>query len=258
MRPILFKFFGINIYSYGTMMAIGILSAVVLLDYRAKKRDYNRDNIFDMALAAIICGILGGKLLYIITDFNGVIHSSDILGVVGSGFVVYGAIIGGAFGVFLYSKFKKWTLLKMLDLAAPCVILAQGIGRIGCFLAGCCYGKETHSDLGVVFTSSPFAPHGIKLIPTQLFSSAFDILVALFLLWYDKKERKDGRVFALYVIMYSIGRFIIEFFRGDGIRGFVGVLSTSQFISIFTLILGLLVFFKDRFPIFNKNQEETK
>ena len=155
MRPILFKFFGINIYSYGTMMAIGILTAVALLDYRAKKRGYNRDNIFDMAVAAIICGILGGKLLYIITDFDGVLHTKDILGVIGSGFVVYGSIMGGALGLFVYCKRKKWTMLKMFDLAAPSVILAQGIGRIGCFLAGCCYGKETNSALGVVFTNSP-------------------------------------------------------------------------------------------------------
>jgi phosphatidylglycerol:prolipoprotein diacylglycerol transferase len=123
----------------------------------------------------------------------------------------------------------------------PTVALAQGFGRIGCFLAGCCYGKETALPIGVEFRNSLFAPPNVIRHPTQIYSSCFDFLLALFLLWYDRKNHKEGRTFALYVIIYSAGRFLVEFLRDDP-RGTVGVLSTSQFISIFTFIAGIIFF----------------
>ena len=248
MRPILFTIFGLNIYSYGVMMAIGIISAVTLLNYKAKKRGYNEDNLLDMAIIAVICGLLGGKLLYIITDMKNILnHTSNIKDLLTGGLVVYGSILGGAIGVILYCKKKNWKTLEIFDLVAPGVILAQGFGRIGCFLAGCCYGKETEAFFGVEFPHSFYAPAGVKLIPTQLMSSGFDFLLAIFLIWYSRKERKSGRVFSLYVIFYSLGRFFVEFLRGDVYRGFIGPLSTSQFISIFTIIVGIIIFNKNRF-----------
>ena len=120
----------------------------------------------------------------------------------------------------------------------PSVALAQGFGRIGCFLAGCCYGKETESVFSVIFQNSEYAPNHVALIPTQLYSGGLDFLHFLLLL-LNKKE--DGQVTACYLIFYSIGRFVIEFFRGDIIRGSVGILSTSQFISIFTGIAGIVL-----------------
>ena len=133
-------------------------------------------------------------------------------------------------------------MLSYLDLMIPSVALAQGFGRVGCFLAGCCYGKETDSCLGVVFTNSDFAPNGVKVLPTQLFMAGGDILLMAVLLWYAAKRPMRGRTSALYLILYSIGRFAIEFLRNDD-RGTVGMLSTSQFIAIFTLMVGLVGFF---------------
>ena len=124
---------------------------------------------------------------------------------------------------------------------APGVALAQGFGRIGCFLAGCCYGAETSSALSVVFPSDSLAPSGIHLHPTQLYSSAFDFALGIFLIWYSKKHRREGHTFSMYVIIYSVGRFLIEFLRNDP-RGNVGILTTSQFIAIFTLIIGIAVY----------------
>ena len=253
MKQVLFSAFGIKIYSYGTMIAIGIIVAVWLLRYRGKKVGYNEEHLLDMSIVGILCGFIGGKLLFIITDFNdlteGSFNWSDL---VGHGLVVYGGIIGGALGIIVFCKRKKWDILKVIDLVVPSVALAQGFGRIGCFLAGCCYGKETNSFLGVKFPDSSFAPSGVKLIPTQLFSSGLDFLLAIFLLWYSRKEREKGRIFALYFILYSIGRFILEFFRGDS-RGSVGSLSTSQFISIFIFIIGIILFFK---PLLFKPKEK--
>jgi phosphatidylglycerol---prolipoprotein diacylglyceryl transferase len=241
MKPVLFELFGFSIFGYGTMIAIGICAALIMVSYRAKKRGYDEDSVINMSILAIVLGILGGKLLYIITELKSVIADPSILKDVGSGFVVYGAIIGGALGVYLYCKRKGWQVLKMFDLVIPAVALAQGFGRIGCFFAGCCYGKPTNMTIGVEFKNSYFAPPGVHLHPTQIYSSVFDFCLAFFLLWYARKERKNGRVFSMYVIIYSIGRFLVEFLRDD-LRGNVWIFSTSQFISIFTLILGIAVF----------------
>lgn len=117
----------------------------------------------------------------------------------------------------------------------------QGFGRIGCFLAGCCYGQETSSPLGITFTYSDFAPNGVSLIPTQEISSLLNFLNFFILINIAKKKKAEGQVGGFYLIFYSIGRFILEFYRGDLERGNVGSLSTSQFIAIFTLIAGILL-----------------
>lgn len=242
MRPVLFKLFTRPIYGYGTMIAIGILVALLLLSSRVKNNNkYNEDDIFNMCLIAIISGILGGKLLYIITEIRSIIADPSLLQNVGSGFVIYGSIIGGAISIFFYCKRKKWDTLDTFDLIIPSIPLAQGFGRIGCLLAGCCYGRPTELPIGIVFNNSPFAPSGIHLHPTQIYSSIFDFLLAIFLVWYDKRKNKKGNTLALYIIIYSIGRIIVEVFRGDP-RGVVSMLSTSQFISIFTLIFGIGLF----------------
>lgn len=241
MRPVLFEIFGIKIYGYGTMIAIGIVAALILLDYRAKKRGYDGDSIFNMSMLAIASGVIGGKVFYYITEIKSIINDPSLLKDFGQGFVVYGSIIGGALGVYYYCRKKDFRILSIFDLAIPSLPLAQGFGRIGCLLAGCCYGSDTCLPIGITFKNSPYAPAFTPLFPTQILSSIFDFLLALFLLWIDKKKLKEGRLFSLYLIIYSIGRFIIEFFRGDP-RGNVSVLSTSQFISIFTLIFGLLLF----------------
>ena len=144
--------------------------------------------------------------------------------------------------IFGYCKLKKMDFLAYLDLMIPSVAIAQGFGRIGCFLAGCCYGKETDCFLGVTFTNSAYAPNGVKLLPAQLFMSVGDFLITAILLVYSRKNPSKGKTSALYLMLYSAGRFAVEFTRNDD-RGFVGGLSTSQFIGVFTFILSALVYF---------------
>lgn len=247
MRPILFKIFGFPIYGYGAMIAIGIITAVTIINSRGKKRGYDEDSLINMEIIAVICGVLGGKILYLLTDIKNIISDPSILKDFGQGFVVYGSIMGGALGVYIYIKKKKWDAFKIFDLVIPSVAIAQGIGRLGCTLAGCCYGKETSLPIGIIFNDSPYAPNHIHLLPTQPISAVYDMLMGLFLIWYSGKNKKDGRVFALYLCIYSAGRFIIEFFRGDEVRGFIGVLSTSQFISLFIFLLGIFIFNLDNF-----------
>ncbi|STB44291.1 prolipoprotein diacylglyceryl transferase [Clostridium perfringens] len=242
MRIVLGEIFGLKIYSYGFMIGLGIICATLLFLKRGTQRGYNEDKLFNATILTVISGILGGKILYIITEWKTVMQDpSLIFRDFGNGFVIYGAIIGGALGIALCSLKNKWNVLELADLVVPGLALAQGFGRIGCLLAGCCYGAETTSSIGIIFPADSLAPAGIPLYPTQIFSSIFDFALGLFLLWYGNKNKEKGKTMSMYMIIYSIGRFFLEFLRNDP-RGSVGLLSTSQFISIFILIGGILLY----------------
>ncbi len=233
-----------TIHGYGVMIAIGIIAAYLMIESRAKKRGLDEDQVFGLVIFTVIFGFAGAKILYLITILPEVMSDpGSILQHLSGGWVVMGGIILGMLGAWIYCRWKKLPAWEFFDLAFPAVALAQGFGRIGCFFAGCCYGEATDSIIGITFTHSDFAPNGISLIPTQLISSGLDFLHCALLVWYScRKQKNPGEVAGLYLICYSAGRFIIEFFRGDIARGSVGPLSTSQFISIFTFAAGLIVF----------------
>lgn len=230
-----------TIHGYGLMIGLGVAAALIMGDFRSKKFGLNGDHIYGMTFSAVILGFVAARILFIITEWNDFIQN-PMRYLSGAGFVVYGGIIGGALTIYGFCKIKKIDMLAYLDLMIPSVALAQAFGRVGCFLAGCCYGKETDSWLGVVFTNSDFAPNGVKVLPTQLFMAGGDLVITAILLWYAAKRPARGKTSALYLILYSIGRFAVEFLRNDD-RGTVGMLSTSQFIAIFTLVAGLLGYF---------------
>ncbi len=243
MKNELFSIGPFTIYGYGLMIAVSVITGYLLSEYRAKKKNLDYENIFTLAIWCLAGGVLGSKLLFFITVWKDVIENPKILLDFQNGFVVYGGIIGGILGGFGYCRYKKWNFMEYFDLVMPQIALAQGIGRIGCFLAGCCYGRETESGIGIVFHESNYAPNGVKLVPTQLFSAAFDIGLFAALLLVDKKKKAHGQVAGAYLALYSIGRFIIEFYRGDLDRGQIGSLSTSQFIAIFLGAAGIALFF---------------
>lgn len=245
MRIILFEIFGIQVKSYGLMIAIGIIVASSLFINKGKKKGFDEDSLLNLIIFAILGGVLGGKGLFIITELKDIIKEPSILLNFGYGFVIYGAIGGGALAMYLYSRRKGWNIIEMFDMTVPGLAIAQGFGRIGCFLAGCCYGAETTLPIGVVFPQGSLAPSGVHIHPTQIYSSIFDFVLGFLLLYYSKKEREHGKSSGLYLIIYSIGRFLVEFLRDDP-RGNVGTLSTSQFIALFTLVLGVIIFNKSR------------
>lgn len=238
----LFSIGPVTIHGYGLMIGIGIVLAFIAGTYLAKKKGIDADELFNLTTISVIGGFACAKVLFCIIEWDSFVKNP--LGTLGSsGFVVYGGIIGGILLCALYCKIKKLPFWKYFDTVLPAVAIAQGFGRIGCFLAGCCYGRETDSFVGIAYHNSKFAPNDVKLIPTQLFSSAGCFIMAAVLFAYSRKERKDARTGALYLIMYSIGRSVIEYFRND-YRGAIGILSTSQFISIFILIAGIILFVK--------------
>lgn len=240
MKMELFSIGKVTIHGYGMMIAVGIICCVFLAVYRARKYHLSEEAIVDIALYGVLGGFLGAKLLYVVVEFEEFMKNP--LRLLGSeGFVVYGGIIAGVLAAIVYCRVKGLVFLKYFDLAAPSISIAQGFGRIGCFLAGCCYGRETDSFLGVVFPENSMAPAGVKLLPTQLFSSAGDFLITAVLLLYYKKNKKDGNVGALYMLLYGVGRFLLEFLRSDE-RGGFGKLSTSQWISFVIVAGGIAIF----------------
>lgn len=277
MRSVLFSIGKLNVPGYGFMIGIGFIVALLVGEYRAKKKGLNQESIIDMAIIAILCGFLGAKLLYVIVNFQEFIEApGSVLG--RAGFVVYGGIIAGVLCCLLYCHIKKLSFLQYFDLIIPEVAIAQGFGRIGCFLAGCCYGRQTDSAFGVIFPEGSLAPAGVKLIPTQLISAAGDILFAVILIVISdvvfksvvygnsrndaessektaSRSKKFGHVAGdigcLYLWMYGVGRFLIEFLRDD-YRGAVGALSTSQFISLFIVLGGIVLF------VFNRRNIKEK
>lgn len=241
MKNELFSIGPFTVYGYGLMIGIGIVAAYLLMEYRTRKKGMDSEPVFGLTIFSVIGGFISSKLLYFVTRLPDIIKDPSILKEVANGWVVYGGIIGGILTAWIYCRVKKMEFLKYLDLAMPSVALAQGFGRIGCFLAGCCYGVPTDSWCAVTFTDSAYAPNGIPLVPTQLISSAFNFILAFVLIGLSLKLKKDGQVAGFYLLFYSVGRFIIEYFRGDLIRGSIGCLSTSQFISIFTCIAGIIL-----------------
>ncbi len=250
MKIELFNIGGVSVHSYGLMIGIGFLLALIMGCVRAKKQGLNDDAIIDIAIIAALGGFAGAKLLFVIINFKEFLKSP--MAVLGSaGFVVYGGIISGVLVSVIYCHVKKLKFMEYFDLVMPEVALAQGFGRIGCFLAGCCYGRETDSAFGVVFPENSMAPAGVKLIPTQLISAAGDFIIAGVLVWiayrFLNKEKKliAGDVGCIYLLMYGVGRFAVEFLRND-YRGAVGFLSTSQFISVFIVALGVTLMVYNR------------
>ncbi|MBE9914920.1 prolipoprotein diacylglyceryl transferase [Paenibacillus donghaensis] len=231
----------ITIYGYGLMIAIGIIAAYQVLITRAEKRHLERCHMSSITLWALLGGFLSAKLLYWITQGKNMMDHPEILWNLSTGFVVYGGIVGGILSGYIYCKMKGLNFLQHLDLFVPSIALAQGFGRIGCLLAGCCYGEETHGWFGITFHDSELAPNGVKLIPTQILESVFSFALFFVLIVLAKRKKPDGFIASLYLLIYSLGRFIIEFYRGDIIRGSVGILSTSQFISLLVFVATCLI-----------------
>lgn len=266
MHPVFFQMGGIVGYSYGLMIGIGALLAIFVSEWRAKRRGLDGELVFSAAVWGLLAGLLGAKLTFIISNIKLLFtNPSYVLGT--NGFTVYGGVVLGIIVGGLIVKRKKVDVPVYLDLVIPQIALAQGFGRIGCFLAGCCYGKPTDSHFGVVFPVEAIAPSGIPLIPTQLISAAGDFLIFAILLLLSNfatdylKVRKGEeelldkdavtkklRLFqslsmsGMYLILYGIGRFAIEFLRADPRRTALG-LTSNQYVSIVFVIAGLALIF---------------
>ncbi len=236
MHSILFTAGPVTVYMYGLMLALGAFTGIGLAMYRAKRRGLDPDAVFGIGLYGVLVGIAGAKVMYALVHIKEVLAQPSILWS-GDGFLIYGGIGAAFLFVWFYCKKKNISFVTYFDHCLPSVPLAQGIGRLGCFFAGCCYGKPTDSFLGIVFPEGGLAPAGIPLWPTQLVSAAWNVLLGLFLIWISKRKNSRGLVFFWYILFFGLGRFIIDFFRDDG-QNVIGAVSVSQVISLVLAVLG--------------------
>ena len=236
MYPILIEFGFFKIFTYGLLVATGFLVAILLASSRAEKEGLDSQKVLDLCFYVMVSALLGARLLYVIVEHRYFLDSPlEIFKFWKGGLVFYGGLILGVLISLWYLKRNQMPMWKTADLLAPSIALGQLIGRWGCFFAGCCYGKKTDVAWGITFTDPrSLAPLEISLHPTQVYLSLNAVFIFIFLMWLSKRKVFDGQILWSYGILYSVGRFLIEYFRGDD-RGFPveQVLSTSQFVGVF-------------------------
>lgn len=245
--------FGYNIATYGLIIFIGIfIGAIISIFYFTKFFNIKKEDVFYCILYAVIEVGIGAKLLYIITNIPFLIENyqtldlyNTFLQMLKGGFVFYGGLIGGILGVFIYSKQFKISFKELLLILLPVVPLIHSIGRIGCLCAGCCYGMEYHGFGAITFHDSLLAPNDVPLFPMQVVEAICNFIIFIVLLVTYKKFLGTYKTVGLYLVLYSIVRFTLEFFRGDLIRGIYFSLSTSQWISIVLFIIGIAIFVRE-------------
>ncbi len=252
MFPVLIKIGSITIYTYGFLVAIGFLIALILFEWNLKKAGLPVKELSNLVFYLFIVAFIGSKILMIFSEFKYYIsYPKEILGTVRAGGHFFGALLFGIPFAFFYLKIKKISFLPVADVFSPSIAFAHAFGRLGCFSAGCCYGKEINCPISVTFTN-PIAhqhtgvPLGVPLFPTQLAEAIFNFANFLFLFYLLRKKVKEGKVFSFYILNYSIWRFIIEFFRGDPDRGIIFqnsfTFSIPQLISLIGILFSIFLF----------------
>lgn len=236
MHPILFEVFGVPLYSYGLMMALAFVAGTWWAEKRGPRYGLPEGAFADSAVPLLLSSLLGSKLLYLIAtppDLHGT--WKDLLQNLRGGFVFYGGVIAGAATAWWWCRRRKVDIRAYVDAAAPGLALAHAIGRIGCFLNGCCYGSA--SAHGVVF---PALSDGIARHPVQLYETGVELAIALGIGFIRPPAPEHrGRIFGFYLIAYAPARFILEQFREDPRGAFMLGLSVSQWISVLAFAGGL-------------------
>ncbi len=248
MHPRLIDLGNFGVPTYGVLVATGIVAGLLLTSRLARKSALNVDNVWNLAVTVILSAIVGAKILYILNDWSFYReHPRAIfsLETVQAGGVFAGGLLAAFVVAWIFLRKTHLPALKTADCFAPGIALGHAIGRMGCFMAGCCYGKETTVPWAVTFTN-PLAnrlvgtPLGKHLHPTQLYESGAELVNLAILLWLFGRKQFDGQVMGAYLFLYGVERFFIEFWRGDPGRGLVfgGMMTGTQLIAIGFVIAG--------------------
>jgi phosphatidylglycerol:prolipoprotein diacylglycerol transferase len=254
--PRLFHLGNFSIPTYGVLVATGVLVGLWISVRNAQKQGIKAENAWDFGIALVLAGILGSKILYVILDWrSGHVYGQNLreifsLDTLQAGGVFSGGLVAAFIVAWWFLRRHRMPALATCDAFAPGLAMGHAIGRLGCFAAGCCYGKATDHFWGVTFTNPLAAqlvgtPLGHALEPTQLFESAAELSIFFLLTWMFKRKKFNGQVFGAYLFLYGIARFFLEFIRGDPGRGsvFGGVLSGTQLIAIGLVLAGGLIWY---------------
>lgn len=251
--------FGRHIPLYGLHGLIGFLLGLVFLAFVSKKKKIKLDDTVYVYVFACFAAVIGAKILYLLVSVKeivalftcGLYSTIDIIKMLLSGgFVFYGGMLAAFLGAGLACKYFKFEYRKMADTIVPTLPLIHAFGRVGCHIEGCCYGKETTGPLFITYIDSIAAPAGVHLLPVQLMEACYDFVLFIILAIFVFTDRFNGKRVFIYLTAYATERFILEFFRGDEVRGFFGPFSTSQWIS-----LGILVYVAVRVVIYSKRKK---
>ena len=247
MHPILFDFGSLTVYTYGVLLAAAYLLGLQFARVRARSRGLDRQRVMDLGIWIIVSALAGAKVMLLVTDFRQYTQSPRaLLDLVRSAGVFYGGLIGAVAVAFVYMRRYRMPLWTTTDVFAPGIALGHAVGRLGCLMAGCCFGRPTTVPWAITFHNAAASlnadtPLGVPLHPTQLYEAGAELLILGGLLWLDRKGHAfSGRTFWTYILLYAMSRFVIEFYRGDP-RGTVGVFSTSQFVSLFLGPLAIIM-----------------
>ena len=257
MFPRLLEIGRLSIPTYGFLSAFGLLVGLIICVKCAKRDGINGDQAWNLGIYSIIAAVLGSKLFLFVTDWdfwaNQLTHPNGtafkILATAGG--VWYGGVLLGSVVAILYMWRQKMPILKTYDAYVPGIAFGHIVGRIGCFAAGCCYGKPTDKPWGVTFTN-PLAhelsgtPLNVPLHPTQLYEAAANTIIFLVMLWTWRRKSFDGQVLGAYFFLYGVARFFLEFFRDDPERGsvFGGAMSVTQLVALCLVVAGGLLWMR--------------
>jgi phosphatidylglycerol:prolipoprotein diacylglycerol transferase len=239
----------LTLHTYGALLAIAFITGLWVASRQAKSAGLDASRVTDMAVYVLIAGLVGAKVLLVVVEWQYYAHNPrELLSILQSGGVFYGGLIFALPVAFWYARKHALPPWRTADVLAPAVAIGQAIGRLGCFSAGCCYGKPAEVPWTVTFHDAYAArtvgtPLDTPLHPTQLYEAVACLAIFFVLIRMASRKRFDGQVTVAYILLYSMVRFVIEFFRGDAVRGTVfGWLSTSQFIAILMALGAVLVF----------------
>lgn len=229
MNPVAFEIFGLSIRWYGIILSTGIMAGILLAYYEAKRLGMDPEYIIDLALWCVPAAVIGARVYYVILEWD--YYNGDIMRMINireGGLAIHGALIAAVLTGYIFTRVKKTSFRKSADIVAPSIILGQAIGRWGNFVNGEAHGGPTELPWGIIVD-------GMKVHPTFLYESLWNLGVFAFLIYYKKRKKADGELFLWYGILYSIGRFWIEGLRTDSLW-FMGM-RAAQLVSAGTIVI---------------------
>ena len=249
-NPVAFKLFGLEVRWYGILIAIGAFLAINVAEKMGKRYNYKDGlyNLFssDLGIFVILLGVIGARLYYVIFQWDYYRENpGEILAIRNGGLAIYGGILAGLLATYIFSRIKKIKFMTILDCLSPAVPLAQAIGRWGNFINGEAHGGPTDLPWGIMVD-------GIKVHPTFLYESLLDFFIFIVLYFFVSKRQKfEGQLFTLYLIIYGCGRFFIEAMRTDSL--YFGPFRVSQLLSLILVVIGLIIYFYNILSLKNKS-----
>ncbi len=232
--------------AYGVCVVLGILVASAFVFFRCRASGLCFENALIIGVTGIGIGLACAKILYLFVSFSlseiiVFIKSGDFSVIANGGFVFYGGFIGGVIGALIGAKIAGVKIVDYENSLCMAIPIAHFFGRIGCFCAGCCYGKPCSAEIGVIYTNPiGYAPTGVPLLPVQLYEAVYNLIIFVILFLIDKNTKR--KLLPYYLMLYAAGRFVLEFFRYDCVRGMYFGLSTSQLISVALIFVSIILF----------------